>query len=506
LKPLINNTNRYGRVADLRLITGIIGLLSLFLGLLMLFPAIIALIFGEQKPLSAFVISSGICAGIGGLLVFFFKPHSELRKRDAFAIVTLSWLTISLLSALPFVLSGDLPSYTDAFFESMSGLTTTGATIFGSTSHNGFENPGLESVSKAILFWRSLLHWIGGMGFIVFSVALLPLLGVGGMQLFRAESSTPFDEKLTPTVRETAFYLWLVYTLFTMLNFLFLVVHPSMDWFEALNHAFSTLATGGFSTRDASIGHFNSVYIEVVTIVFMFLAGISFAMHFRLLRGETKSFFNNRETRFYTFFCLTAILFAFLGLWLTGSYSPPEALRFGSFQVISIITTTGFISFDYSLWPAIGIMLIFILFFTGGCAGSTAGGIKMIRIMILLRTTQSELKIAIHPKALIPVRIGSRTINPTVVKTILSFFTLYMITFFTAATLLSILGVDLVSALSASIACLGSIGPAMGEFGPAGNYAGLPLAAKWLLSFVMLIGRLEVFTVLVLLSPAFWRD
>lgn len=495
-----------GTLINLKLIAGIIGFLLMFLGLFMILPVGIGLYYGEYDAIYAFLISSAICFGSGAILYFTLKTGKELRTREAFLVVTFSWLTFSFFSAIPFVLEGSLVYFTDAFFESMSGLTTTGATIFGGTTYHDTANPSLDTISKTILFWRSLLHWIGGMGFIVFSVAILPLLGVGGMQLFRAESSTPTDDKLTPTVRETALYLWGVYALFTFVNFFLLFLHPDMDWFEALNHAFSTLATGGFSTKDASIGHFNSLYIDVVTIVFMFLAGISFAMHYRLLTGQTGAFFFNRETRFYTLVCVSFVTMIFFGLWLSGDYSAGDALRYGSFQAMSIITTTGFGTDDYAAWPALAAMLMFILFFTGGCAGSTGGGIKMIRIMIILRTTQVELKKALHPKAVIPVRIGNRTIEPSIVKTILSFFTLYMLTFFLGAVALSAMDIDMVSALGASIACLGSIGPAFGEFGPAANYASIPVAGKWILSLLMMIGRLEVFTVLVLLSPAFWKS
>jgi trk system potassium uptake protein len=506
LNQIYNDPQPSSSIVNAGLIAGIIGFLLLFLGLFMLIPAVTGILFGETRAFTAFMISALLCSGTGIALYYIFKPAHELRTREAFIVVSLSWLTFSLFSALPFLIEGSLTNISDAFFESMSGLTTTGATVFGGTAPDGTANPALESVSRSILLWRSLLHWMGGMGFIVFSIAILPLLGVGGMQLFRAESSTPYGDKLTPTVRATALYLWLAYALFTLINFILLWVHPEMDWFEALNHAFSTLATGGFSTRDASIGSFDSVYIDTVTMIFMFLAGISFAMHFRLLRGETSSFFNNRETRFFTFVCLAFITVIAIALFISGDYSAGDSLRYGAFQALSIVTTTGFITSNYEIWPVLATMLIFVLFFTGGCAGSTAGGIKMIRIMIILRTTQNELKKAVHPNAVIPVRIGNRTIEPGIVKTILSFFTLYMLTFFGGAVLLSALGVDFVSAIGASIACLGSIGPAFGDFGPVNNYASLPSAGKWILSFLMMVGRLEVFTVLVLISPSFWKS
>ncbi len=267
----------------------------------------IALIYDEEVWYT-FLYSASIAFFTGGLLYYFFRPKNELRVREGFLVVSLTWLFLSLVGALPFVISGILPSYTDAVFETMSGLTTTGATIFGGETASGFMNPQIESLPMSMLFWRSLAHWLGGMGIIVLTLAILPLLGVGGMQLFQAESPGPTTDKLTPRVQETAKLLWGVYVAFTGVEFLLLWVHPSMDWFDAINHAFATLATGGFSTKNASIEAFDSVYIDSVITLFMFLAGINFAMHFRLLRGDTESFFNNRETRFYTLIIAISIL------------------------------------------------------------------------------------------------------------------------------------------------------------------------------------------------------
>lgn len=486
-------------------VLGILGAFIFYLGFALLAPMFIDLIY-DEGIWHTFLYSASIAFILGGALYYFFKPEEELRIREGFLVVSLTWLFLSLVGALPFVISGILPSYTDAVFETMSGLSTTGATIFGGETSSGFLNPNIESLPMSILFWRSLSHWLGGMGIIVLTLAILPLLGVGGMQLFRAESPGPTTDKLTPHIQETAKLLWGIYLAFTGLEFLLLWVHPSMDWFEAINHAFATLATGGFSTKDASIQAFDSVYIDSVITLFMFLAGISFAMHFRLLRGDTKSFFNNRETRFYTLITLISISIISLSLWLFNEYSVGDALRYGSFQVVSIITTTGFGTDNYELWYSMGSVFLFLLFFTGSCAGSTGGGVKMIRWLIIIRNTFREFKQMVHPQAVLPIRIGDKTIDHHIQRTVLSFFVLYLIIFGLGAFIIATMGFDLESAIGASIACLGNIGPGWGEFGPTDNYAQIPYIGKWVLIFMMMIGRLELFTVLLIFTPAFWKQ
>ncbi|MEX2363978.1 MAG: potassium transporter TrkG, partial [Balneolaceae bacterium] len=307
-------------------------------------------------------------------------------------------------------------------------------------------------------------------------------------------------------VQQTAKLLWIVYVTFTVAQFLLLWVHPSMDWFEAINHAFSTLATGGFSTKNASIEAFDSVYIDWVIIVFMYLSGISFAMHFRLLRGDTSSFFSNRETRFYTLVILIAVAGISMSLWFFNQYSVADSLRYGAFQVVSIVTTTGFGTDDYEVWHAFGSFFLLLLFFTGGCAGSTGGGIKMMRLMILVRNTGREIKQIMHPKAIFPVRIGDRVITQNIQRTVLSFFILYMAIFAMGGIIISMFGYDIMSSMGASIASIGNIGPAWGDFGPTDNYAHLPFLGKWVLIMLMMIGRLEIFTVLIIFSPAFWKQ
>lgn len=490
---------------DFATVLGILGSFVFFLGFALLVPMVIAFIYDEEVW-NTFLYSASIAFVVGGALYYSFRPKHELRVREGFLVVSLTWLFLSLVGALPFVISGILPSYTDAVFETMSGLTTTGATIFNGVTSDGFANPEIESLPYSILFWRSLAHWLGGMGIIVLTLAILPLLGVGGMQLFQAESPGPTTDKLTPRVQETAKLLWGVYVAFTALEFLLLWVHPSMDWFDAINHAFATMATGGFSTKNASIEAFDSVYIDTVIIFFMFLAGISFAMHFRLLRGDVKSFFNNRETRFYTLIIGLSIIVVSFGLWFYDEYSIGSAIRYGAFQVVSIVTTTGFGTDNYEVWHSMGAFFLFLLFFTGGCAGSTGGGVKMIRWMIIIRNSFREIKQILHPKAVLPIRIGDKTVAPNIQRTVLSFFVLYLVVFGLGALIMAVMGYNMESAIGASIACLGNIGPGWGEFGPTDSYAKIPYIGKWVLILFMMIGRLEIFTVLLIFTPEFWKD
>lgn len=490
---------------DFSSVLGILGAFIFFLGFALLSPLIIALIY-EEAIWNTYLYSAAIAFLVGGFLYYFFKTDRELRIREGFLVVSFTWLFLSLIGALPFVISGILPSYTDAVFETMSGLTTTGATIMGDTTSDGFQNPQIESLPKSILFWRSLAHWLGGMGIIVLSLAILPLLGVGGMQLFQAESPGPTADKLTPRVQETAKLLWGIYVAFTATEFLLLWLHPSMDWFESINHAFATLATGGFSTKNNSIAAFDSVYVDIIIIIFMYLAGINFAMHFRLLKGDTKSFFNNRETRFYSLIILVSILVISFSLWFFDEYSIGNALRYGAFQAVAIITTTGFGTDNYEVWYSFGAFFLFLLFFTGGCAGSTGGGPKMVRWMIIIRNSYREIKQIVHPKAIFPIRIGEKTVDPNIQRTVLSFFMLYLFVFGVGALIMASMGYDMNSAIGASIACLGNIGPGWGEFGPTDSFAQIPYIGKWVLILMMMIGRLEIFTVLLIFTPAFWKQ
>jgi len=486
-------------------VLGVLGSLTFFLGFVIMIPAIISMIYGDGIWWS-FVVTGIGASLVGGLTWRVFKPEDEVHTRDAFLIVALTWFVVSLVGAFPFWISGVLETYTDSVFESMSGFSTTGATIFGGSRDDGIVNPLLVDIPESLLFWRSLTHWLGGMGIIVLTIAILPLLGIGGMQLYQAETPGPTADKLTPRVQQTAKLLWLVYTGFTLVLFFLLWIHPSVDWFDALNHAFSTMATGGFSTYDSSVAAFSSVYVEVIITIFMFLAGMSFALHFRLFRGEVKYFFNDREFRFYTFVIFASITFVAAELMIRDTYSLGESLRYASFQVVSIITTTGFGSYDYELWPYFAQFTLLLLFFAGGCAGSTAGGMKMIRWLILVKNNVREIRQIIHPKAILPITIGNKVIDPSVQRTVLSFFVFYIVIFLLGAFALALTGEDLVSALSASISSLGNIGPSFGQHGPSENYAITNDIGKWVMIVLMLVGRLELFTVIVLFSRSFWKQ
>lgn len=484
---------------------GIVGVFLVLMGFAMLLPIAVDFVYNENTWAS-FLISSLISLLVGGLLWYFFKPTHELRIREGFLVVSLTWFSLSIVGALPYLISGVLPSITDAVFETMSGISTTGSTIFGGITSDGIRNSDIESLPKSILFWRSLTHWLGGMGIIVLSVAILPLMGIGGLQLYKAETPNPTADKLTPRVQKTAKLLWGVYLLFTTIQFVLLWVHPNMDWFDALNHSFSTMATGKFSTKNAGIQHFNSVYIDWITILFMFLAGINFAMHFRFIQGDREQFFSNKETRFYAIIILSGAIFISGSLWLLNDYPIFEALRHGVFQVVAIVSTTGFTTDNYEIWNAAGAFMLFLLFFAGGCAGSTSGGIKMIRWIILTKNIAREFKQIIHPKAILPLRIGHQAIDHNTQKTVLSFFILYIMIFSTGAFIISLFGYDILSSFGASIAALGNIGVGWGDFGPSGSYVNLPYFGKWVLILLMMVGRLEIFTVLIIFSPAFWKQ
>ncbi|BBM68920.1 TrkH family potassium uptake protein [Rhodothermus marinus] len=492
-------------VLNLRALAATLGALLGFLAVALLLPAGIALLY-EEAAWKPFVLAA-LLAGVvgGGLWILGGRRPHEPGIREGFAIVALAWLVLSLFGALPFVL-GDVLSYTDAFFETMSGFTTTGATILG-----GERTPEIEALPRAYLFWRSLAHWLGGMGIIVLTLAILPILGVGGMQLFKAEVPGPTADKLTPRVRETARRLWLIYVGITALEVLLLL--PAMDWFDAVNHAFATMATGGFSTKNGSVGQFGSAYVEWVITVFMLLAGANFALHYRLLHGQWRPVWQDTELRVYLSIVAVATVLITLGIWAPlhaeedyQTYAElADALRHGAFQAVSIITTTGFGTADYEQWSPLAVGVLFLLFFVGGMAGSTGGGIKVVRHVLLFKNSFRELKQLVHPRAIVPVRLNGRMVSDEILRNVLSFFVLYFGLLGMGTLALSAMEVDLLSAFGAVLSCLGNIGPAFGTMGPAENYAHLPALAKWILALLMMIGRLEIFTVLILLTRTFWR-
>jgi len=401
------------------------------------------------------------------------------------------------IGALPFYFGDMVPTYTDAFFEAMSGFTTTGATVLGD----------IESQPRGLLFWRSLTHWLGGMGIIVLSLAILPFIGVGGMQLFRAEVPGPTPEKLTPRIQKTAMLLWGVYAIISAMEVIALLF-SGMDMFDSLTHAFGTMATGGFSPRNQSIAAYQSPLIEWVIIVFMFLAGTNFVLHYFALRGKLKSFWKDEEFRFYVKLLFGFTLFITVLLLVEGGYdSFSKAVRDAAFQVVSITTTTGYVTADFELWPHAGRFVMLFLMFVGGCSGSTGGSMKQVRIQIITKRIGMELRRLLHPQQVQKIRFNRQVLKEDVLTSVTVFFILYM-GLFALCTLLVVTfsGFDLESGAASIAATLGNIGPGLGSVGPVENYAFINVFGKWLLSFCMLLGRLELFSVIMLFLPGTWKQ
>jgi trk system potassium uptake protein TrkH len=469
------------------------GLLLMFLAASMLLPIPFSLFYGDDDY-TALLIGAAITVIFGFAFYKIGRVDRDLRAREGFAIVTFGWIFCSFFGALPFLIYGAIPSFTDAFFETMSGFSTTGATIL----------TDIEALPHGLLFWRSLTHWIGGMGIIVFSLAILPFLGVGGMQLFKAEVPGPVADKLTPRVAQTAKILWGVYVLLSAAEVV-LLLFGGMSLFDALCHTFGTMATGGYSTLNSSVGGFDSAYIDYVIIIFMLLAGMNFALHYSLLRGDLKAYVRNRE--FQVYIAIIGVVFLIIGAdtFLHQYRNIAETVRYTLFQVVSIQTTTGFGTADYELWSPSSQFLLFLLMFIGGSAGSTAGGMKVMRIYLVIKFVFMEITQLVHPHAVLPVRMGGVVVQREVITNILGFFALFILIFAGGVFTMSLLGLDLLTSLGAVIATMGNIGPGLGNVGPTDNYAFVPPVGKWVLSFLMLLGRLELFTVIVLFSPSYWR-
>ncbi len=471
----------------------ILGALLLFLSGALLLPLPFAFYYHDGAA-THFILSSLMSLVSGLILYKGFESDKELSIRDGFAVVTFGWIFFTVFGALPYIFGGTIPSILDACFETMSGFTTTGATILES----------IEILPKSILLWRALTHWLGGMGIIVLSLAILPMLGVGGMQLFKAEVPGPTADRLKPRIQDTAKLLWGVYVLLTGVETLLLMA-GGMNLHEALCHSFATLATGGFSTRDASVGAYGSPFIEWVIIVFMFLAGVNFSLHYFAIRGRIKEYFKNEEFLFYLAISLGAVLLL-MGYNQGQIYqSVSENLRYSAFQAVSILTTTGFATADYEQWPVITNYVLIFLMFVGGCAGSTGGGMKVARVLLLFKHAKFQLYHLIHPRAVRLVKLGDAPVDREVMQSILGFFALYMGIFVFASFLMAAAGMDLVSGAASVVATLGNIGPGLGSIGPVHNYAHIAPFGKTVLVACMLFGRLELFTVLVFFLPSFWR-
>lgn len=475
----------------------IIGTFLKLLGLLMLVPAVCSLIYGEDD-LWVFLVSAAFTFISGFILERLTKAPEkleEIERKDGFLIASLCWFAAGIFGAIPFMLYGVFENPIDAIFESISGFTTTGASVM----------KDIEIFPHGILFWRNFTQWLGGMGIIVLAIAILPRLAVGGMQLMAHEVPGPSTERLTPKIAETAKKLWAIYLIFSALQFLLLYI-AGMSLYDSIVHTFTTMSTGGYSPNNLSIGAYGNPLIEVIILVFMFIAGANFVLHYWLFKGDFKKLSDDPEFRFYLFLNIGAILFITLDLWMRTHPSLLQALRFASFQVVSIGTTTGYATDNFDLWPSFSKWVLLILMFIGGCAGSTSGAIKNIRILILFKKGYREIYKLIYPKAVLPIRVGKRVATEDAISSMTTFFLLYFFIFLVGTLLVMAQGVPIITAISACATTIGNVGPGLEQVGPVLNFAHLPGFTKIVLSLLMLLGRLELFTIIVLFVPAFWKN
>jgi trk system potassium uptake protein TrkH len=472
----------------------VLGLFLIVLAATMLVPIGWGVATGDAAPSLWWSLAITAAAG-AALSAAFPRPTSEITRREGLMLVVLTWIAVSAFGGLPFYLSPWFPSFTDAFFESASGFTTTGSTVLAD----------VEVLSPPVQFWRHFTHWLGGMGVVLLGVAVLPLVGHGGMQLYRAEFSGARSERLKPRLAETAAALWRIYLALTLICYLALRA-TGMSVFESLCHAFSTLGTGGFSTRTASIAAFDSVAVELVLVVFMLLAGISFLEHYRLwIEHRSRRVVGDVEVRAFVLIVAAATAVVAVPLVTVQGYDAAGAVRVGLFQVASIITTTGFVSDNFEVWPPLPQLTLLALMFVGGCTGSTAGGLKVARLLLLARVVHREFKRMVERRGVFAVRLGREVVAEPVIQSLLNLVYVAFVVNFASCLLLAAVGVDMLTAITAVAACMFNVGPGFGLVGAVEHYGHLPVLAKWVLAFDMIAGRLEFFTVLVILTPAFWR-
>ncbi len=489
-----------------KIIFHLMGLLLLCNGAFMFLAAIVSGIYDDGVTLDI-ALAAIVTLMVGMLGMFYTRGHKkEVNRREGYIIVTMGWLMMSASGVLPYLFSDTIPNFTNAVFETVSGYTTTGASILND----------IESLPEGILIWRSLTHWIGGMGIIVLAIAILPLLGIGGMQLFAAEAPGPSGDKLHPRITDTAKRLWLIYVGYTLAETLLLKL-AGMSFFDALNHSLATLSTGGFSTKNASLAFWNDQpLIQYIIILFMFLAGSNFVLSYFAFKGRVQKIIRDEEFRFYSIFMGVVVVIAMVVIYFRANvpvseYHPmpfgqfESAFRHALFQVVAVVTTTGFVTADFTSWTPFLTVLFFVLMFSGGSAGSTAGGIKIMRHILVLKNGLLEFKRTLHPNAVIPVRFNQKTVAENIVYNIIAFFALYMLLFIVGSLVLGLLGLDFVSAIGGAVSSLGNVGPAFGTLNPLSNFDSLPVLGKWWCAFLMLAGRLELFTVLILLTPYFWK-
>lgn len=467
----------------------------LILEALMMIPSLLIAIYHGQSDVLAFLISITLISTLGYIMSKNPSSNKKIKAKEGLSIVALGWVLSSFFGSLPFVISGSIPSLIDAFFETVSGFTTTGATII----------TDIEILPKGILFWRSFTHWIGGMGILVFTVALLPKLDVGGFQIFKAESPGPVADKIVPKIKDTAKILYVTYITISILE-ITLLMFGGMSLYEACIHTFGTVGTGGFSSRNASIGAFNSTYIYVVISIFMILSGANFSLYFALYKRKWRDVLKDEELRLYLGIVSTATILIGLNLNFTSYNNIGLALRDSLFQTSSIITTTGYATVDFDQWPTFSKAILFLLMFIGGCAGSTGGAIKNIRILVLLKLIKRELAKIFHPRAMIPVKVGNKLIASDTIASITSFFALYILLFIIGTIVISLEGIGIESAASSVAVTLGNVGPGFGFIGPTRTYSEFSNFSKLVFSLLMLLGRLELFTIVALIAPKSWRN
>jgi trk system potassium uptake protein TrkH len=487
------------KLINTSVIFNVIGGLLFIMGVLMLTSVGFTVYYGED--ITPILLASGITLLCGGTLKFLTRSskNAEIKKRDGYLIVTLSWIFMALFGTLPYLLSGSIPAISNAFFESMSGLSTTGASILDD----------IESLPKGILFWRSMTQWLGGMGIIVLTIAILPMLGIGGMELFVAEAPGPTKDKIHPRIKETAKRLWIIYLALTLVQTVLLFC-SGMNFFDAINHALTTNSTGGFSTKQDSITFFNSPLIEYIIVIFMFFSGTNFTLLYFMLKGKFKNILNNDEFKWYLSAVIGLVLLLSPIVYIHLTDTDPtvtfsDTFRAVLFQVVSIITTTGFSSSDFTTWGTLASFVFFLLLFSGASAGSTSGGIKIVRIVLLMKNGFLEFKRRLHPNAIIPVHLNKVPVANTIIYNLLAFIFLYLFIYTIGSVVMTALGVELVESLSIVATSLGNVGPGLGYFGPSHSFSEVPTAGKWVLSFLMLFGRLELFTVALILTPYYWK-
>jgi trk system potassium uptake protein TrkH len=479
---------------NLRIVLRVLGIFLILLAGIMIIPLMWAVHYKE--PLHYFLVPIAVTL-LSGILIFlcFRKAHGELYPKEGFAVVGMGWILSSVFGCLPYLVSNTLPTFADAYFETMSGFTTTGATVM----------TNIEATAKCVLFWRSLTHWLGGMGIIVLFVAVFPFLGVGGRYLLRSEVPGPVADDIKPRIKETARMLWILYIGLTIVQTT-LLMFGGMDLFESLCHTFGTLATGGFSTRNASIGSYGSAYIEWVIIVFMLMAGMNFSLYYALVKRRWRAFYSNTELRVYLSIFLAGAVIATVCICRNNLVSGvSEGIRTAAFQVASILTTTGFVTTDFDQWPSMLKVMLVTFMFIGGCAGSTGGGLKVIRIIILYKFMVSEIVKKANPGAVTTVKIAGAKVERHVIESVMGLFVLAICIFIVAVFLISMRDVDLITAVSSVAATLWNIGPGLSKVGAACNYEFMDTFSKLLLAHCMLLGRLELFTIAVLFAPSFWR-